>query len=162
LIQYFAYGSNMDEDDFNKWCENHGKEKRFEDIFRNIQPVKLNDYALRFNYYSINRCGGAANIMPAQGKCVYGLLMDIKDQDLAIVDEKEGLRTYQKLTVAVKTISDSTPIPDVTTYKVVNTNETEKDCPPTIEYLHLIIKSAINNEFPIEYIRELNQIQTKK
>ena len=55
---YFAYGSNMDKADLDKWCRNH-----------NYPPVKilstevtvLKGYVLKFNYNSHTREGGAAN-----------------------------------------------------------------------------------------------------
>jgi hypothetical protein len=161
MLRYFAYGSNMDEDDFNKWCENHGKEKRFKDIFKNIHPAKLDKYKLRFNYYSQSRYGGAANIMVLENNCVYGLLMDLEDKDIEVISEKEGENSYDKIPVPVTILSNGTQISSVTTYKVKTNKEEKVDCPPTVEYLYLIIRNAIKYKFPLEYIEYLNLLQTK-
>jgi len=159
---YFAYGSNMDEDDFNKWCENHGKGKRFKEIFKNIRPAKLKDYKLRFNYYSQSRCGGVANIMDEAEIFVYGLLMEIEDKDLEVISEKEGRKTYNQISIDVKTLSDGIKVPNVKTYKVVENKEEKRDCPPTDKYLYLLIRNSIKYKFPLDYIEYLNQFQTKK
>jgi cation transport regulator ChaC len=162
MIYYFAYGSNMDEDDFDKWCENHGKEKRFKNIFKNIRPAKIENYKLRFNYYSQNRCGGTANLMSETGTYVYGLLTEIDDKDLELISEKEGKKTYNKISVDVKTLKEGGKTSNVTTYKVFENKEEKRDCPPTDKYLCLIIRNAIKYKFPLDYIEYLNQFQTKK
>jgi hypothetical protein len=50
MHQYFAYGSNMDKEDLNTWCD----EKKFPKITpKSIIPAKLVGYRLAFNYFSL-------------------------------------------------------------------------------------------------------------
>ena len=151
----------MDEDDFDKWCENHGKEQRYKTIFNNIRPAKLEQYKLRFNYYSQSRCGGAANIMDELSSCVYGILMEIDENDLEVLSEKEGKKTYEQKCVTVTIIKDEEIESNVKTYKVKVEKEEKKDCPPTNYYLCLLIRNAIKYKFPLNYIEYLNQFRTK-
>ncbi|GAJ14557.1 unnamed protein product, partial [marine sediment metagenome] len=47
MINYFAYGSNMDKQDLDKWCRRKGLPVvKFLSVF----PAKLRGYKLTFNY----------------------------------------------------------------------------------------------------------------
>jgi len=46
---YFAYGSNMDKEDLNRWCQDRG---RPEVTFTDVSPARLKGYKLCFNYFS--------------------------------------------------------------------------------------------------------------
>ncbi len=163
MTYYFSYGSNMDEEDFNKWCENHGKDKIFQSIFNNIRPAKLDGYKLSFNYFSTRRKGGAANIIESHTDCVYGLLSEIENGDLDIIRKKEGYpKSYNEINVNVERLSDGIKVNDVKTYKVDENKQEKRDCPPTDKYLCLIIRNAIKYKFPFYYIEYLNQFQTKR
>jgi len=167
MIHYFAYGSNMDEDDFRQWCNGNNKQNRKYPMvnFRNGRPAKLNGYKLTFNYYSCSRKGGAANMMESQKDCVYGLLMDMEDKDLETIRKKEGYSEdcsqcyYNEICVSVEV--DGTVFQDVKTYKVSKCRETKEEQPPTKDYLNLIIKNAKKHLFPDDYIQHLNSIHTK-
>ena len=141
---YFAYGSNMDKPDLDKWCSNH-----------NYPPVKilstevavLKDYELKFNYNSHTREGGAANIMTSKGSCVYGLLFDMNDDALDVLREKEGFPyCYEELLVEVEN-ADKSVITDVLTYEVVPEKRDSEQIPPTQDYMNLIIRNAKEHGF---------------
>lgn len=78
MHQYFAYGSNMDKEDLDKWCE----KKNYPIITpKSIVPAKLVGYRLVFNYSSSIRNCGAANIME-EYKGGSGLEMTIQEGPL--------------------------------------------------------------------------------
>jgi len=161
MIRYFAYGSNMDKDDFKEWCDGKNKQNKKYPManFQNPRRAKLNGYKLAFNYYSENRCGGAANIMESLEDCVYGLLWEIEDNDLQTIRKKEGYSEdcskcyYNEVCVNVEV--DGTVVPHVKTYKVSKCREKPDRQRPTEKYLDLIIKNANDYKFPQEYIKHI-------
>jgi hypothetical protein len=164
MIRYFAYGSNMDEDDFEKQCNI----KQWSKVnFQNTRPAKLPGYKIQFNYFSKGRGGGAANIMESPEDCVYGLLSEIEDSDLETIRKKEGYSEdctkcyYNEICVNVQELRGNI-VQFVKTYKVSKSRETPTNQSPTKEYLDLIINNAKKHGFPPEYIEYLNQIQIKK
>ena len=77
----------MDKEDLDKWCD----EKNFCKITpKSVIPAKLVGYRLTFNYFSTIRNCGAANIMEVENGKVYGLLMEIDNDELQIIRDKEG------------------------------------------------------------------------
>jgi len=158
MINYFAYGSNMDKDDLDKWC----KDKGLPEIkFPSISPAKLKDYKLSFNYFSTTRGGGAANIMESKDDCVYGLLIELTGKDLETIRKKEGYPYYyDEICIDVEKF-DKTVARNVKTYKVVKVEETSGHQPPTRYYIELIIKNAKKYNFPKEYIKFLESVKTK-
>ena len=158
MINYFAYGSNIDREDLDKWCRRNGVPlaKRLGEF-----PAKLGHYRRTFNYLSTTRNGGAANIMESAEHSVYGLLMEVKEDDVNAIRKKEGYPNhYQEIYVDVE-MFDGTMIRDVRTYKVVKHLEELEHQPPTREYLQLIIGSAKRYGFPVDYIEYLKSIETK-
>ena len=164
MIHYFAYGSNMDEDDFKKrYDEKNMKQQGYVKFkFHNPRPAKLNHYKLRFNYCSGSRGGGVANIMESREDFVYGLLFDITDEEFRTISKKESPKTYNEICVDVEQLFDGKVIHDVKTHKVFEDKQTEKDIRPTKYYLQLIVKNAKKYNFPKEYIEYLESFPTKK
>jgi cation transport regulator ChaC len=156
VIYYFAYGSNMDEKDLDRWC----KKKELPAVrFLGKSPAKLDGYTLSFNYYSTSRNGGVANIMESKNDCVYGLLIEMEKDNLNTIRLKEGYpNSYDEICVDVETF-EGTLFRDVKTYKVVKYQEKPNHQPPTRYYMQLIIKNAKKYNFPSEYIRFLESIK---
>jgi hypothetical protein len=158
MINCFAYGSNMDREDLDEWCNERGIPliKRHGE-----SPAKLRHYKLAFNYFSMTRNGGAANTMESADHSVYGLLIEVKEDDLNAIRDKEGCPDYyQETHVDVETF-DGRMIRDVTTYKVVKHLEKLEHQPPSREYLQLVIGSAKKYGFPFDHIEYLKSIETK-
>jgi cation transport regulator ChaC len=157
MFYYFAYGSNMDEEDLRTWCKN--KSKPFPK-WKLLGTACLENYQLVFNYYSSGRNGGAANLMESHNSKVYGLLFEMNESDRRTIREKEGFPNYyEEITVTVKHRDNS--ISDVITYKVVKDKEKIEHQKPTKYYMGLILKNARNNKFPDEYTRYLESIETQ-
>lgn len=155
---YFAYGSNMDKGDLDKWCKKHGQPK-FEYLC--VSPTKLCGYKLSFNYFSYSRHAGAANIVRSDNDCVYGLLIGLEADDLDIIRQKEGFPNYySEIYVDVEKF-DGTIVQKVKTYKAVKKREKSIYQPPKKYYLNLIIKNAEKYSFPNEYVEFLKLLETK-
>jgi hypothetical protein len=159
MVYYFAYGSNMDKKDLDKWCERKG----FPTInFSSLKPAKLEGYRLEFNYLSSSRNGGAANLMKDPGKSVYGLLMELSEKDFEKIRKKEGAPTfYQEMEARVTPIREESTV-KARTFKVRKKKESEGFEPPTSHYLSLLTKNAKTRGFPEEYITFLESIKTKE
>ncbi len=148
-MDYFAYGSNMDKDDLDKWC----RKKGYTLIeYSNVVPAKLKDVKLAFNYFSKCRGGGVANIMKSKGNAVYGLLVGLKECDKHKIQRKEGCPTYYREIKVNVEIFKGEVIKDVITYKVVEEREQNRQVEPTKDYLQLIIQNAKKYDFPKDYI----------
>jgi len=159
MHQYFAYGSNMDTKDLDVWCE----KKNYPKITpKSIIPAKLVGYRLTFNYSSSIRNCGAANIMEVENGEVYGLLMEIDNDELQLIREKEGYpKCYKEVRICVGSVEGQRMI-EAITYKVAKNKESNRHKPPSKYYLHLIISNAIKYQFPSFYIEALERIETKK
>ncbi len=93
-VIYFAYGSNMDVKQL---------KERIGDSFEILGPAVLKDYALKFNKISVKR-GGCANIEPAKGEEVWGILFKLNEEQIRKLDVFEGAPYhYRRVNVKVQT-----------------------------------------------------------
>ena len=80
---YFAYGSNMDPRQIRKRCP----------TYRFISTATLKDHRLAFTLHSKRRRCGVANVLPAVGHEVHGILYRINGyRDRETLDAAEGYR----------------------------------------------------------------------
>ena len=85
---YFAYGSNLDEDQMRKRCPHATAEHR----------ARLREHELAFGGSSKTRGGAVANVLQSFGHEVPGLLYTIDEADLERLDRFEGApTTYQRV-----------------------------------------------------------------
>jgi hypothetical protein len=140
MVLYFAYGSNMNQQDLDNYCKRKGR-PLIDLKSKSPRVCILEDYRLIFNYYSLSRMGGAANIEPAQGDYVEGVLFNINDIDKQTIDNKEGApRFYYEITVPV-ILKDGTKVKNVTTYAACENRKTVFTA-PTQEYIEVMIEGA--------------------
>ena len=59
-LLYFGYGSNLDYEDWTKWCNDRDENPSG---LKEIGPAWLDGYQLIFDYYSSSRGCGAANLI---------------------------------------------------------------------------------------------------
>ena len=113
---YFAYGSNLDDEDWTRFCI---RNEIPADCISLIGPALLPDHELIFNVYSSTRGGGALNIRERSGSYVCGALFKVGDIGWQALDLKEGVadRLYQRVNKHVL-IPNSFSI-NVTTYEVL-------------------------------------------
>tara|TARA_B110000305_G_C19383318_1_gene610800 strand:+ start:386 stop:1267 length:882 start_codon:yes stop_codon:yes gene_type:complete len=146
---YFGYGSNLDIDDWNIWCEEKGVDPSGVD---ELGPCWLPDHRLKFHYRSFRREGGAADVIPAGcGHAVPGVLFSLTENALANMDRKEGHpNTYRRTTVKVILPDGSST--EAITYRLQPAKQGEY-VPPTSYYASLIEGGLNKRKLPIEDLK---------
>lgn len=131
---YFAYGSNM-------------KKTRLQNrvgVLVDRGMVTLKNYSLLFNKQSVDK-SGKANIKVVEGKNIFGVLYELSEEQLNILDNDE--KGYKR--TLVKIIIDDNEL-EVQTYIALE-DKINNDLLPTEEYLSYIINGARDHNLPEEY-----------
>lgn len=164
-VKYFTYGSNMDKGDLDVWCKRRGYSLINFPAKPNV--TVLDGWELVFNYCSSTRGGGAANIMQAGGKAVYGIMLGLSSEEYEKIAEKEGWKKdnpeesyYEPLPVSVKLVSGGF-VESAITFKVLKKREEETFQTPTRPYRDLILNAAKRYGFPKWYTEMLEKIPVK-
>lgn len=134
MTAYFAYGHNMANAAL---LDRPG--------VRSLGAAAAVDHRLRFGRASIRWRAGAADVVPAPGRTVWGELVEVDDDALAFLDTKEGVDQgwYRRATVPVTTGGEAL------TYTVVEPAEVEQV--PRAEYLQGMVAAARALGFPRSY-----------
>ena len=140
---YFAFGSNLDADQMAERCP--GARARF--------AARLPDHRIAFTYASRRWGGGAADILPAAGHSVWGLVWELDEEDLAQLDGYE--QGYERVALAVL---DASGAPHrVVSYRVI----AKGDHRPTRHYLDKMLRWAERWRFPDTYLEALRAVATQ-
>jgi gamma-glutamylcyclotransferase (GGCT)/AIG2-like uncharacterized protein YtfP len=165
---YFAYGSNMDYDQFKKRCPNS----------KYLGKGFLSDYKLAFTRYSRNWESAVADVLVSPGDIVWGLIYDMTEEDLTNLDKFEGHPTIykrkQETVMLFKRPKDDyknifeevdedlkiDSLSNLNNYKQVEViiyEVVDKDLnlTPKINYLSKLQDAAFENFFPKEYQEKL-------
>lgn len=100
---YFAYGSNLNLCDFERYCRERGFGI---DLMTPVGTAMLDDHVLEFSHYSKARGGGALNLTKRNGSAVDGVLFRVPTSDgWSALDRKEGAphryeRTYVEINLS--------------------------------------------------------------
>ncbi len=145
-MKYFAYGSNMDKDRLIR----RGVQ------FYSREFARLIRYKLVFNKKSRSGKFAYANIVPSAHDYVEGVLYEINDEGLSVLDQYEGYPNhYYRKKVAVQNSKGETI--QAETY-IANPAHTMEGLCPTREYLNHLL--AARDLLSPEYIKKLEQIKT--
>jgi len=141
-VWYFAYGSNMNRAQM---------QARAGEILEE-QPGRLENYELLFNKKA--RGGSAtANIHPAPGKTVHGVLYKIHETAFRSLDRYEGVpEHYRRIEVTVTAGSGSK-----FAAQAYIATKVEKGLRPAPHYLQGILQGADEHRLPADYIAEIKQ-----
>ncbi len=144
---YFAYGSNMNQQQMQERCP--------ESLL--IGKARLSHYKLDFTIYSEKRKCGCADIVLTKDGEVWGLLYIVSDSDLEALDTFEGHPIHYKRCCV--TVYDNCGVGyTVFTYEVVtkhtSTLKTSK------QYLGLLQEAAVHHDFPKGYTEFLGSFTT--
>lgn len=113
---YFAYGSNLNQKDFNDWCNQRGIP---EGLLRFHSNANLPDFDLAFSYRSKTRNGGVLDIRPRAGQLVPGVLFEVDDEGWDALDKKEGApNVYERVDLQV--LNERGESIEAVTYRVCN------------------------------------------
>jgi len=135
---YFAYGSNLNQQDFHAWCMRRNYPKG---LLRFQSVAYLPDFDLAFTYRSPTRNGGVLDLKDRPGQLVTGVLFEVQSEGWKALDEKEGAPlAYQRVDVSVMDGRGKSII--ASTYRV-NPNRKERFVQPTPEYVG-IVEAGLN------------------
>lgn len=145
-MNYFAYGSNMDQDQMRERCPNS--------IL--IRKAVLKNYKLDFLEYSPRWQGGCADVIPDNKSEVWGLLYEVSKSDIQELDKFEGNPDfYRRYTMQVE-------LDGIETEAEVYTLVTKKSfIKPTLRYFNIITDTARLYGFPSNYQNRLKQFSVK-
>lgn len=89
---YFAYGSNLNLADLNRWCR---EKKERGDFLEFYSTGVLRDFTARFTLLSEVRSGGVLDVVPKRGSEVPGVLFTVASADgWRLLDLKEGVPNH--------------------------------------------------------------------
>jgi gamma-glutamylcyclotransferase (GGCT)/AIG2-like uncharacterized protein YtfP len=141
-MYYFAYGSNMNWLQMQRRCPS----SRF------VCVGRLVNYQFGIARHSRLRDCGTANVIPAPGKEVWGIVYDVDDGDLMLLDSFEDGYRRETLEVYAARARRFAAL--------VYVAELERNVPlPTAEYKRLIVEGAKHWSIPAVYLAMLEAIE---
>jgi gamma-glutamylcyclotransferase len=146
-MYYFAYGSNLNWQQMQRRCPS----SRF------VCVARLPHYRFAIARHSRLRDCGTANVLPANGKEVWGAVYDILDADLALLDGFED--GYRREILPVFAIGNGKEPLNILLYVAA----IETNVPlPSAEYKRLIVDGAKYWNLPVSYLSMLESIEATK
>ena len=160
---YFAYGSNLNARAVSDWCRHFGHRSP---NLKSGRPAVLDNYRLGFAIYSEYWGGGIADIVYDPGKYVSGVLFELTESDLSVLDLKvqrkfengKELGVYKRIDVKVAPLGKGEPVPAVT-YQ--GTSADRYHIPPTQHYMDLLIQGAYTYGLSMMWISYLQSFSTQ-
>jgi len=146
-IYYFAYGSNMAPNVMARLCPEH----------RFLGVARLDGYRIAFTRRSVRTGTGVADIVAEAGSTVWGVLYEIGEGDVAILDRKEGhgwAYVREPFTVRLESGAEQ--------QAVAYTVRTKESSPvrPSRAYVGSLVNAARERELLASYIRHLEAMAT--
>lgn len=147
-VWYFAYGSNMNERLF--------RDRRHM-VWHDARVGRLDGWRLAFTIGGGRRPGvsAPADIVPASGEAVFGVLYQLPLHKFARLDNSEG-RQYRYVWTDIED-SQGQRIPAVTYRAVDALGEGQ----PSQSYLNLIRAAARERGLPADYIARLDRVEVR-
>src|SRR3982074_1839368 len=139
-VWHFAYGSNMNRRPMLSRVGNILEEHN----------AHLANFELRFNK-KVRGGAAGANVQPAPGKTVYGVLYKIEEGAFRSLDRYEGVpEHYRRIEVQV-TPDCGQPVPA----QIYIASKVEKGLRPSAPYLQAMLDGAGEHNLPASYIGEI-------
>jgi gamma-glutamylcyclotransferase (GGCT)/AIG2-like uncharacterized protein YtfP len=133
-VLYFAYGSNLDEENWALWCDKKGYDPA---SIEPLGPAWLPDHELVFHYQSRLRNGGALDVQRRHGTAIPGALFRVHDWEG--LDAKEGVSGGYYRRISVTALTDDGRAHLATTYSVCD--ERVRDfVAPAPEYREIVTR----------------------
>jgi cation transport regulator ChaC len=135
---YFAYGSNMSVASIRRSCAD----------IEAAGIARLPDFRLAFTRYSPKWEGGVADVIPAAGMMVWGVLYEIDRQCMVALDLREGNGVaYIRGPVTIETADGARR--EALTYRVIQ--PVFPEITPTARYMHVMDEGAGEHQLPADY-----------
>jgi len=145
---YFAYGSNMNEDEL----------KKINVTILKAEKALLKNHNIALTRHAKTRGGGVLDIVPNHD-IVEGVLLELHDTDRGKIDRKEGVTVcaYEPITVDVETETGEI-LNGILTYQVC-----KKENPPAAsqEYKESVLKGACEHKLSEKYKTKLKAVLEK-
>ena len=139
----FAYASNMSRAQVQQRAGEPGEER----------VARLDNYELNFD--KVTRGGaGSANLVPAEGKTVWGVLYRLSEQQLCALDRFEGVPEHYRRSEVNVTDAQGNKVGA----QVYLARKVRKGLKPDRHYLARIVQGAEEHGLPADYIAQLNRI----
>ena len=132
---HFGYGSNLDLNDWKKWCDVRGRKSDEMQVEPGI--FFLPDYELDFHYKSGSRGGGALDVVERPGHVVAGKLFKVTGDGWGSLDAKEGAPNYYRQEKVV-VLSENGEQRTAITYVVTQAKDEKKHVPPAPGYIEIV------------------------
>lgn len=149
---YFAYGSNLDPEQMARRCPSA----------RVVGCATLADHRLAFPRPADDwDDAGVAGIDPTPGETVEGVVYELSDDDLAVLDEYEAIGNgdYRRERVRV-TLQPTGVVIELWSYYA--NPAPDGPFPPSRRYLDALIRGARHHGLPARYVGMLETISTAK
>jgi cation transport regulator ChaC len=154
-VIYFAYGSNMNPGQMAERCPEA----------RTIGVARLVDFCLCFPRISRARNCASAGIEPRAGSAVWGVLYDVPEVDVPVLNYHEGYEPSGPVTqnrhilreVKVLRMGGSEPVKAMTYFAVPDGTAAL----PSAAYMATIIDGALYHGLPKAYIAALERVRTR-
>lgn len=146
-MYYFAYGSNMNWPQMQQRCPS----AQF------VCVACLPNYQFGITRHSRLRDCGTANVFPSAGAAVWGIVYDVSDADLIVMDGFED--GYRREFLSVNPANNG----DSSITALVYVAEIETNVPmPNAEYKRVLVEGAKHWALPPAYLSMLEMLQTAK
>lgn len=151
---YFAYGSNMNWNQMKNRCPS----AKFTGV------AKLPGHRLAFTRKSVNRGCGVADAVGEAGRDVWGVVFEISELDVKVLDKSEGFRHgcdknsyYRCESVVLLDGDEQRPVTAETYFAEQEPNPP----PPSQAYKDLILSGARHWHLPTDYLAELAALEVR-
>ena len=146
-MYYFAYGSNMQNDRLKKRVGKMG-------LINDCGVGRVSGYKLKFNKQSVDGTG-KANIVAYPDFEVCGVVYDLTEPQMLLLDENEKGYARKKMVVALGTEKH-----EMWVY-IANTDSLNEALLPTRDYLYYLIQGAKEHDFSMDYMDFLQSFACK-
>jgi hypothetical protein len=151
----FAYGANM----------NPGQMSERAPEARTLGVARLVDFRVCFPRFSKARNCASAGIEPNPGSAVWGVLYDVPEHDVPVLNHHEGFNPHGAIAenkrllrnVTVLRMGGSEPVKAMTYFAVPDGTAAR----PSAGYMNLIIDGALYHGLPKAYVAALERVPTR-
>jgi len=133
---YFAYGSNLNEEDLRDWCNREGHGYPF---IGEVTDAFLPDHEYVFNVHSNARGGRVLNLRSRVAQAVHGVVFHLREGAWETLDRKEGAPEFYERRRTTVFDRYGEPI-EVQTYTVPTERTFAEPIPAEPRYLEIVLK----------------------
>ncbi len=149
-VLHFAYGSNMDSKRLNRRIG----------LVSSAERASLHGFRFEFNKMSYRGDQVYANIMIDSEAIVWGVLMEITPEQLAKLDEYEGVEEGHYRREKVVVLTDLNEEIEAITY-IAQDKWLKEDMRPEKSYLDYVLNGAVEFQVPQQYVERILEISRK-